>query len=160
MCIYIYVYPPWGVGHSSAGATSSPSGRSGGAPGPHGCQAPRAAGTGCVGQLPGDRPKNRRRCIAFSFVCSVLLWCRAAEHNVTQLPEAGVLSPVRPEIDSQRASSHIWLMRAAAFCEQLALHFWPQQGVQLVCCSFGARSEGARVGWSLPLIFATIALVA
>ena len=65
----------------------------------------------------GDRPENRWRCIAFSFVCSV------AVHEVTQLPEAIALSLARPELESLKASSHIWLMRAAAFCEQLALHF-------------------------------------
>ena len=90
----------------------------------------------------GDRPKNRRRCVAFSFVCGVLL-CTVVVHEVTQLPEAGV-----PELESQRASSHIWLMRAAAFCEQLALHFWPLQGVQLA----RARSGGARASLRLALV--------
>ena len=47
----------------------------------------------------GDRPANRRRCFAFSFVCGVLL-CSLALHEVTRLPEAGVLSLVRPELES------------------------------------------------------------
>ena len=66
----------------------------------------------------GDRPENRRRGIAFSFVCSVIVWSRVAVHEVTRIPDAGVLSLVRPELESLDASSHIWLMCAAAFCEQ------------------------------------------
>ena len=96
----------------------------------------------------GDRPKDRRRCVAFSFFCGVLL-CTVVVHEVTQLPEVGV-----PELVSQRASSHIWLMRAAAFCEQLALHFWPLHGVQFALeCKFGARCGGARAGLKPGLVF-------
>merc|ERR1711966_181562 len=53
-----------------------------------------------------------------------------AGHNVTRIPDAGVLSLVRPELDSLDASSHIRLMCLLHFVSR-ALHFWPLQGVQL-----------------------------
>ncbi len=102
----------------------------------------------------GDRPEDRRRFVAFSFVCGVL-WCTVVVHEETQLPEAGV-----QELESQRASSHIWLMCAAAFCVQLAMHFWPLQGVQLALLLVWSTQRRCQGGLEAGPCFATIASVA
>ena len=120
---------------------------------------PELTGPGRVVCVAG-RPSQEPAALVGVFLRLWCFWCSVTVHEVTQLPEAGVLSPVRPELDSLRASSHIWLMRAAAFCEQLALHFWPLQGVQLALLPVRSTQQRCQAGWSLPSIFATIALVA
>merc|ERR1711966_252077 len=106
---------------------------------------PELTGPGRVVCVAG-RPSREPAALFRLFLRLWCLWCSVTVHEVTQLPEAGVLSPVRPELDSLRASSHIWLMRAAAFCEQLALHFWPLQGVQLALLLVWGTQRGCQGG--------------
>ena len=80
-------------------------------------------------------------------------------HEVTQRPDAGVLSLVRPELESLDASSHIWLMCAAAFCEQ-GVAFLATTG--RATCTVARLELAAKVPGRVGacLFFSTIALVA